>query len=140
MREETSARRVFWKKVIFSESTVKLGRAANENFPKTLRVSKAPQYRTIYEKGQRKNGHYLQLIYVENEMAVSRFGISVGRKYGGAVLRNWLKRRIREVVRRNRKNLKGHWDMVFCPRPKIECPGYAELERDISRLFKQLSS
>jgi ribonuclease P protein component len=122
------------------ENEVKLGQSANQQFPKTLRVSKAHQYRMIYEKGRRKNGQYLQLIYVVNEMAMNRFGISIGRRYGGAVLRNWLKRRIREAIRRKRGILQGHWDIVFCPKPKTKCPGYAELEQDVSRLFKQLSS
>jgi ribonuclease P protein component len=109
-----------------------------EAFPKQIRVLKAAQYRKIYQVGRRKNGQLLQLIYTGNELTTCRFGISVGKKFGGAVQRNWLKRQIREAVRKNRLILTGHWDIIFYPRPKTECSTFSAISEDVIRLFRQL--
>jgi ribonuclease P protein component len=50
------------------------------------------------------SGRHLQLFLLSRQAAGSpRFGISVPRRLGGAVTRNRLRRRLREIFRRNRE-------------------------------------
>jgi ribonuclease P protein component len=49
-----------------------------------------------------------------NGMPASRIGFSVSRQVGNAVVRNRVKRRLREVVRQT--SLKAGWDIVFIAR------------------------
>ena len=46
----------------------------------------------------------------------ARLGIAVSRRTGNAVFRNRIKRRVREVFRRHRKELSGATDYVVVPR------------------------
>src|SRR4029077_4910358 len=57
--------------------------------------------------------------------STSRFGISVKKALGGAVLRNRIKRRIREILRRNRTEIPTGWDIVIHPRSSVAQAGVA---------------
>jgi len=64
-----------------------------------------------------------------------RIGFTVPRAIGNAVVRNRIRRRFREAVRLRLAHLIGPWSVVINPRrASIECP-FAELEKEISRLF-----
>ena len=67
----------------------------------------------------------------------SRVGFTTPRAVGNAVLRNRLKRRVREVVRARLAELTAPWDIVINPRrPTAICP-FADLEREIDKLFRR---
>jgi len=84
-------------------------------FPKTARLLKSEEYQRVYNAGKRKVGRFLQIFYCSNQLGHCRFGISVSKRFGNAVRRNLIKRRIREGVRRNKGLLTG-WDVVVHPR------------------------
>jgi len=84
-------------------------------FPKTARLLKSEEYQRVYDAGKRKAGRFLQIFYCSNQLGHCRFGISVSKRFGNAVRRNLIKRRIREGVRRNKGLLTG-WDVVVHPR------------------------
>ena len=70
---------------------------------------------------------------------VSRFGISVKKALGGAVVRNRIRRRIREILRRNRTEIPSGWDIVIHPRRSVEQAPYAPLEAELVRLLRSLA-
>jgi ribonuclease P protein component len=106
-------------------------------FPKGLRLLRPGQFQKVFEQGRRKSGPFLLIVFVSNQLSLNRFGISVGRKFGGAVRRNWFKRQVREAVRKLPRE-GGGWDVVICPKSKVEIPQSARLDQEISRLFNQL--
>jgi ribonuclease P protein component len=66
-----------------------------------------------------------------------RIGFTTPRAVGKSVLRNRLKRRVREVVRVRLAGLTAPWDIVINPRrPLANCP-FTDLEREIERLFRR---
>ena len=70
----------------------------------------------------------------------SRFGISVKKALGGAVVRNRIKRRIREIVRRNRTEIPTGWDIVIHPKSSVARAAFAPLEAELVRLLRGIRS
>lgn len=68
----------------------------------------------------------------------SRFGISVKKALGGAVVRNRIRRRIREILRRNQTEIPQGWDMVIHPRSSVARAEFAPLEAELLRLLRSL--
>jgi len=59
----------------------------------------------------------------------------VPTRLGNAVLRNRLKRRVREVFRLHRANLATGWDFLVNPREPVANVPFATLQRELLRLF-----
>ena len=73
--------------------------------------------------------------FVPNGRDHDRFGISTGRRLGGAVQRNRVRRRIREALRRN-PNVTGHgWDVLIVARPPAVDATFDELSTALERLL-----
>ena len=70
---------------------------------------------------------------------VSRFGISVKKTVGGAVVRNRIRRRIREILRRNRMEIPSGWDIVIHPRSSVAQAPFAPLEAELVRLLRSIT-
>jgi ribonuclease P protein component len=69
------------------------------------------------------------------EPGCSKIGLTVPRALGGAVVRNRLKRRMREAVRRQLHSLEPRWEIVFNPRRAGLTAPLENLVREIARLF-----
>lgn len=66
-------------------------------------------------------------------LPLTRCGFSVGKKIGKAVVRNKVKRRLREITRVT--PIKTGWDIVFIARPGTAAASFADLERVITGLL-----
>jgi len=104
-------------------------------FPKTARLLKSEDYQRVYDTGKRKAGRFLQIFYCSNQLGHCRFGISVSRRFGKAVRRNTVKRRIRESVRRHRQLLAG-WDVVVHPRAIADRAKGVEIASELKELLR----
>lgn len=71
---------------------------------------------------------------------VSRFGISVKKALGGAVVRNRIRRRIREILRRNQTEIPSGWDIVIHPRSSVARAEFAPLEAELVRLLRGIQN
>ncbi len=65
----------------------------------TLKNSR--QFKRVLQEGSREKLEILTVYRLPNRGGVTRVGISVSRKAGGSVARNRIKRRVREVLRKN---------------------------------------
>jgi ribonuclease P protein component len=72
--------------------------------------------------------------------SASRFGISVKKALGGAVVRNRIKRRIREILRRNKTEIPTGWDIVIHPRATVARAAFAPLEAELVRLLRSIQN
>ena len=78
--------------------------------------------------------------FVPNALDHDRFGISTGRRLGGAVQRNRVRRRVREVLRHS-PNDSGHgWDILIVARPASVDASFAELRSTVERLVGVIRS
>ena len=108
-------------------------------FPKKFRILRRVDFRLVYEEGQRRSASVCTAFFRPNGLAETRLGITVPVRVGKAVLRNRIKRRVREVFRRNRETLEGGWDIVVNPRQSAATINYPALEKQLLRLFPRRS-
>jgi ribonuclease P protein component len=74
--------------------------------------------------------------FVPNGLDHDRFGISIGRHLGGAVQRNRLRRRVREILRRRAARAgRGHDILIVMRRPATEAT-FDELRSTLERLLR----
>lgn len=104
-------------------------------FPKSARLLKRAEFRRVYDEGQRRNGSYFAVFFRANGLAETRLGITVPVRVGGAVLRNRVKRRLREIFRLNRERVSQGWDIVLNPREAAGRVPFRSLEKEMMRLF-----
>ncbi len=77
------------------------------------RLHKRRQYLDVYGRGRKIHCPHFVVYVLENGLAYHRLGITVSRKVGKAVVRNKVKRRLREVFRANKRNWSVHFDIVL---------------------------
>lgn len=65
----------------------------------------------------------------------ARIGFTTGRVLGGAVVRNRIRRRLREAVRLHVSELPERVDVVLHPRKQVLDMEFARLEQEIARIF-----
>ena len=74
-------------------------------------------FRRLYSSSGHANGH-LVLYARRNRSATNRVGVTVGKKLGCAVVRNRVRRRLREVYRLNEDRFAPGWDIVVVARSR----------------------
>ena len=83
-------------------------------------------FRRLYGTNGQANG-YLVLYARRNRTQCNRVGITVGKKLGGAVVRNRVRRRLREVYRLNEAAFSPGWDIVVVARSRCIKADFAKL-------------
>ena len=74
-------------------------------------------FRRLYATSGHANG-YLVLYARRNRMNTNRVGVTVGKKLGHAVVRNRVRRRLREIYRLNEERFSPGWDIVVVARSR----------------------
>jgi len=77
----------------------------------------------------------LVLLYHPNDLGYSRFGFSISRRIGNAVVRNRTKRVLREILRLQRDLVSPGWDIVFIARRGCVGAEYEAFERSVNALI-----
>jgi len=78
-------------------------------FPKSARLTQSDEFYGVKNAGQSYHGRYM-IMGVSRDRASTRFGLIASRRVGNAVVRNRLRRRLREIVRLSRPRvLPGLW-------------------------------
>ena len=111
-------------------------------FPKAARLTRVSEFRRVKEQGRAWPGRLLVLGVLLDAVpatASSRVGFVTSRRVGGAVVRNLVRRRLREAVRRSRPWLRpGCW-LVLVARHAAARASAAELAAEWLKLARRAS-
>ena len=87
-------------------------------FPKRQRLVKNHQFKAVLGQRRRRSDGLLVLYLSENKLGYPRFGVSVGRSCGSAVVRNRLKRLLREACRQSQHEVPRSGDYLLMMSPR----------------------
>ncbi|MBX3049846.1 MAG: ribonuclease P protein component [Caldilineaceae bacterium] len=103
------------------------------------RISENERFQVVRRRGRSYSNHLLVLCVLPNELPYSRFGFSVSRRIGKAVVRNRVRRRISESLRLRLDGIATGWDMVWIARTPIQSAEYSEIDAACARLLRRAS-
>ena len=95
-------------------------------------------FRRLYHTGAVANG-FLVLYARPNRLEMNRIGITVSKKLGHAVVRNRVRRRLREVYRLHEEQFAPGWDIVVVARSKAVDAPFDKLTKSYLNLAKKLN-
>jgi len=88
-------------------------------FPKSSRLTNNRQFKAVLDGGRRAGDGLLTLYAAPNDKGQPRLGISVGKSSGKAVVRNRLKRLVREAFRCNQHGIPQSFDYLVMISPSF---------------------
>lgn len=101
------------------------------------RLKKNEDFRRVYQK-KRSMANKLLVIYIlKNKYKYNRVGFTVSKKVGKSVIRNRVKRLLRESYRLNEEKLLQGYDIIFIARDTASKASYKEIESAMLHLFKK---
>jgi ribonuclease P protein component len=113
-----------------------VGERRRQRFPRAARVRRRPEYLAIQNRGRRLVSPNLLVFALPGG---GRLGITVSKKVGGAVLRNRVKRWIRDCYRRRRPEFPAGFDLVIVARPPAAHADHAAVCGELTSLARRLA-
>jgi ribonuclease P protein component len=109
-------------------------------FPKTRRLTRISEFAHVKQRGRPERGKFMVVaaVAVQNSGA-SRVGFITSRRLGGAVVRNRVRRRLREIVRKHQHDLREDFWIVLIARRDAPKASSRALEDEWLRLAKRAS-
>jgi|SRR5262249_23739235 len=113
---------------------------ASFSFSKARRLTRASEYERVKRDGLVRRGKLVMLSVtaVENS-GPSRVGLITSRRIGSAVVRNRVRRRLREIVRQHQHELRQDFWIVLIARRDAANASYRTLEDEWLRLARRAS-
>lgn len=94
-------------------------------------------FKRVRRRGKSWANQLMVLCALPNELEHSRFGFAASKRIGKAVVRNRVRRRMREAVRLRRGLIADGWDVVFIARSGIGRASYAEIVQGVEDLLRR---
>lgn len=113
---------------------------SGERFGAGERILRSRDFRQIQRTGLRRVGRFVVAIGCRASQPWTRIGLTVSRKVGNATVRNRVKRRLREIFRRNKASLPQHLDIVLIARSAAAQAPFEALSEEVIRLCQELTS
>ncbi len=107
-------------------------------FPREAKLVRKSEFDLVYRAGKRRSSSHFTVFVRASGQPISRFGFSIKKALGGAVVRNRMRRRLREIVRCHRQEITTGWDIVIHPKQSVATAPMPALTADLLRVLKGL--
>jgi len=107
--------------------------------PKENRLKKKKDFEKLFKEGKSFKEKFLILRINKNDLDNNRFGFIVSKKISKkAVVRNKIKRQLREIVRKDINNYQKGFDVAIIALPGIELKNFGEISQALEFTFKKI--
>ncbi len=104
----------------------------------TERIRKNQEFKRVYNKGKSVVNRYLVMYYMKNNLPYNRIGFSVSKKVGKSVVRNRVRRLMKETYRLRKIDINNGYDLVFVARVRMNQADYRTVEKSMFHLLKKI--
>jgi len=106
---------------------------------KINRLTKERDFEEVFKNGKTIRGDFLVLKVLKNNFKNSRFGFVISKKVSNkATIRNKIKRRLRNVILKEIKNIEKSVDIIIIALPKIKEKEFLEIKEMVSNILKKI--
>lgn len=105
----------------------------------TLPIRLNKNFKRMYYKGKTCANQYLAVYYLKNKLNSNRLGITVSKKIGKAVVRNKVKRLIKENYRLKENLLVTGFDLVIVSRVRANSANFRMISQAMDGLFDKIN-
>ena len=105
-------------------------------YPKAARIRRRREFLRLQRSGQRRHTAHLVLIRSSASLPLSRLGVTASKKIGNAVVRNRIKRMIREAFRHLQRDVQPPADLVVIAKPDARNLTYALAAAELASLLR----
>ena len=99
--------------------------------PKAARLRTDREYRDVVHKGERTNTPHFTVYRDDRAKGDAKIGVSVGKRVGNEVIRNRLKRLLREFCRLNKEAFPRGSRTAIVARKALDIPGLAGISAEL---------
>ena len=103
-----------------------------------MRLTDSSEFEKVYKQGTAYRGKLFTVHEFPNELGTLRLGLSVSKKVGNAVVRNTLRRRLREIFANVAPEAGSDRDLVVSARPAARGASFEDLRAEFSRALVRL--
>jgi ribonuclease P protein component len=105
---------------------------------KKYRITKNTDFKRIYQKGKFFSNDYFLIKYHPNRFSETRFAFVINKKISKkAVVRNKIKRQIREIVRNNLKQFKSGLDIIIVIKKDLSQVPFSQIEKNLLQVCQK---
>ena len=122
------------------------GSSRRHKFPRSVRLLRHADFERVYKQGRRHFAAHITVFYLPrrdgdgaNAGQGPRIGFTVGKVLGGAVVRNRMKRRLREAVRLHGV-ISTAVDVVINPKRSLLAAPFDDLRTEVRRAFEVIET
>jgi len=108
-------------------------------FPKAVRIRRRHEFLALQREGGRRHTPHFVVIRRPSAAAASRLGVTVSARIGNSVVRNRVKRVVREVFRNRRAQLLPVSDILVIAKPGASTLTYAQAATELERVLEIVS-
>jgi len=108
-----------------------------ESFPKRARLTKRSEFLALARHGRRVHASHFVVLSKANDMEQNRLGVTVTTRVGNAVVRNRIKRLVREFFRRRKETILHGHDIVVIAKRGAEELSLGEVTAELETALSQ---
>tara|TARA_Y200000002_G_scaffold373982_1_gene373986 strand:+ start:227 stop:583 length:357 start_codon:yes stop_codon:yes gene_type:complete len=108
-------------------------------FPQSSRIKKKLHFSYLIQNKKKISRKYLLIYYVERQASEQSFAFSVSKKVNKkAVIRNKIRRQLKEIIRVNQYSINKRYDMLLIAKQTILNADFSEVETEIKELLDRI--
>ncbi len=101
------------------------------------RLKKRYQFNYVYKSGEHFSSEHLVLYIASSKTKSIKVGFAVTKKVGHAVVRNKIRRRLREIVQKQLPSLKQNYNIIVVAKESVAEASFEKLTLELTKLLKK---